>query len=183
MMSRRSPGPDRKRSSRLPILSIGLVATLFVAGTVVAPLLITAGSTAGVWLHLFYSPLCHQMPERSLEIQGAFQAVCARCAGLYAGGLFGLLVFGSVAQRLPRPPRPRWVWLACAVAPTVADFVAPWLGLPGLSNLPRLLLAAVAGLVAAWYLVYGIADCVASRTESENCQSVGARGSLEVLDG
>jgi len=180
MKLRGEPGNERERRLRLSVLGLGLLAALFVAGTVAAPLLTTAGSPAGVWLHLFYSPLCHQTPERCLEIQGGFQAVCARCAGLYFGGLAGLFAFGGLARRLPRP---RFAWLGWALAPSVVDFVLPWLGLPSLSNVPRLLLAAVAGLVAAWFVVYGIADWARSRTDSQTCRSIGAHGSVEVFDG
>jgi hypothetical protein len=60
-----------------------------------------------------------------------------------------------------KPPRP--FWLAVAVAPTIVDAVLPWFGLPALSNVPRLLLAVPAGLLAGIFLAIGIYDLFLTR--------------------
>jgi uncharacterized membrane protein len=136
--------------SRGAVLWTAAAALLFVAGTYLAPFFEASG------LHALYAPLCHQDPGRSFGLAGGAQAVCARCAGLYLGGVAGLFVAAWLFIGRGREPRP--LWLAWALAPTVIDALAGWLGLPALAELPRFLLALPAGFVAGLFLAAGIAD-------------------------
>ena len=122
-------------------------AILFCAGIVVAPLLEARGHAAGSWLRWAYSPLCHQLAGRSVELAGEPLAVCARCTGLYLGGLLGLLL------GLMRVPAPRRAWLVVAVLPTVLDSVFKVLG-----NAPRLGVALPAGIALGVFLGIGLND-------------------------
>jgi len=45
------------------------------------------------------SIVCHQLPERSFHIAGVQLPVCARCTGLYAGGLIGLIIWLARARQ------------------------------------------------------------------------------------
>lgn len=131
---------------------------LFVTGTYLAPLLDAARLRQGALLRRAYAPVCHQQAERSVLIGGSPQAVCARCAGLYLGGATGLLAaIGFVRSR--RRLRP--MWLGLALGPTVLEGSLAWVGPYGLSNLPRLLLAWPAGLLAGMFLAVGVADLFA----------------------
>ena len=152
--------PAQDRSARLALLVVAALALAFTSGIAVVPWLEMRGAAAGPILRFAYSPLCHQLPERSFEIDSRPAAVCARCTGLYLGGVAGMLLAlcGALARGRPKP----W-WLAAAVAPTAVDFVFGALGLPALSNLPRALLAAPAGLVAALFLSVGILELFESR--------------------
>ncbi len=114
------------------------------------------GTTADSVARLAYSPLCHQLPERSLAVGGVLQAVCARCAGLYLGGVLGLLAATWLLPRGRGRVRPRLLLLVAA--PTLLDVLLPWLGLPGLPNVPRLLVALPLGAIAGLLLATGIAD-------------------------
>ncbi len=140
----------RRLHSRKAVLWVAVAALLFVAGTYLAPILQAPA------LHAIYAPLCHQDPERSFEILRGSQAVCARCAGLYLGGVAGLLAAAWLFIGRGREPRPQW--LAYALAPTVIDALFGWLGLPALAELPRHLLAWPAGFVAGLFLAVGVAD-------------------------
>lgn len=42
-------------------------------------------------LKLIYSPVCHQLIERSFLIDNAYFFVCSRCTGIYVGVFFSLL--------------------------------------------------------------------------------------------
>ncbi len=149
----------RARRVRLVLMAATAGATLFVAGTFLAPWLDQAGSAWGAMLRLLYAPACHQIAERSLVVvQGHTQAVCARCSGLYLGGVAGLVAGAWLWLGAGRRPRP--IWLVLALAPTVADALAGWICLPSLSNVPRLLLAAPAGAVAGMFLASALADLV-----------------------
>lgn len=164
-------------ASRLAVLAVALAAWFFVAGIYAVPLLEQEHARPAALLRGAYAPLCHQLVERSLTVEGRPQAVCARCAGLYLGGAAGLLAASGVVARRFRRPRARL--LGFVLLPTVADAAAPWLGLPGLPSLTRLWIAAPAGFVAALFLAEGIADLVASG--GTRCPA--AHRTLEDVDG
>lgn len=146
-------------------------AALFVAGTFLAPWLERAGSPWGSVLRWIYAPVCHQIPQRSLVVVADHtQAVCARCSGLYLGGLAGLAMGTWLSVGATRRPRPSW--LALAVAPTVADALAGWISLPSLPNVPRLALAIPAGAVAALFLASALAELASSEREQPPNETV-----------
>ena len=152
--------PAQDRSARLALLVVAALALAFTSGIAVVPWLEMRGAPAGPVLRFAYAPLCHQLPERSFEFGSRPAAVCARCTGLYLGGVAGLLLALAGALRRTRP-KP-W-WLAASVAPTAIDFALGGVGLPALANLPRALLALPAGLVAGLFLSIGILELFESR--------------------
>ncbi len=150
------------RYARATLALLALLATLYLAGTYVAPLLRAQGTAAGSWLHWAYAPTCHQMAERSIAIAGQPQAVCSRCSGLYIGGvaalwtgLAALLVAGRLRRISP------W-WLAAACAPTFLDAVLGIVGLPQLPLAPRLWISIPAGFVAGLFLALGAVEIAAT---------------------
>lgn len=151
------------------------MALTWVAGAFLIPVMEHAGhggptaAVAGA-LRLAYAPLCHQEPDRSLWIGGRPLAVCARCAGLYLGGVAGLLAVALSFLR--RPPRPVILWIAAA--PTLLDFVSGQLGGPSLANLPRLLVAVPPGLILGAFL----AEAVTDLERRESPATIGGGGSV-----
>ena len=136
-----------------PVVGVSVAAAiLFCAGIFAAPLLEAGGHAAGSWLRWTYAPLCHQLARRSLELAGHPLAVCARCTGLYLGGLLGLLwaVGAGWGVRVPGPQR---AWLVVALLPTALDFVVK-----GLGNVPRLGVALPAGIALGAFLGIGLND-------------------------
>ena len=130
------------------------LAAVFVAGTVAVPWIEGSRTVTGGLLRLLYSPACHQMPDRCLDLGFGRLAVCARCTGLYIGGLLGMLV---VLFR-PGSPTPRLRWLVIVAIPSVADFTLGLVGLPSLPNWPRLALAMPPGLLLGLALANAIVD-------------------------
>ncbi len=151
------------RRQRFAVLATTLLAAIFTAGTVAVPLLETAGNSAAGLLRLCYAPVCHQSPARSLTIGAGTQAVCARCSGLYLGGLAGLLA-GGLLVGTGRRPRP--LVLGVLLVPTAVDALLAFAGLPSLPNLPRLLVALPPGFLAGLFLAGAIADLAAPRPTS-----------------
>jgi len=174
---------EEVRRARGAVRLTALAALVFVAGTYVAPLLDASGLGGGGVARLFYAPVCHQMAERSFAVAGGTQSVCARCAGLYWGGVVGLLAAAWLFVGRKRRPRP--AWLAWALAPNLMDAALPWIGLPGLPTLPRHLLAWPLGFVAGLFLAVGVADLALSLRSELARRSGGLRdGSfVEVSDG
>jgi uncharacterized membrane protein len=171
-----------ERKVRVAILLAALAALVFLAGTFVAPYAESAGRGWGRPLRLVYFPACHQIPERSLAVARSTQAVCARCSGLYIGGVVGLLAGAWLVSGTRLRPRP--IWLVWTVAPIVIDLLLPRIGLQGLSNIPRLILALPAGFVAALFLAVGIGDLV-GKAENRPRNTLVPDGSraLEEIDG
>lgn len=136
------------------LVVMAALAAAFCCGVVLAPWLESRGSAMGSVLRLGYSPACHQMPDRCLDLGFGPWAVCARCAGLYAGGLAGLL-FSVVSGRRVRPPLK---WIIVALIPSLVDFALAFSGLPSLSNWPRFVLALAPGFLVGLLLTDAIAD-------------------------
>src|SRR5512132_493563 len=63
---------------------------------------------AGELLDLFFLPMCHRLPERTLSLAGVSMPLCSRCAGIFAG-----LALGSLLLR-PRVEIARWRLLVAA---------------------------------------------------------------------
>jgi uncharacterized membrane protein len=174
------------------VVAVAIAAALYAGGTFVAPLLVAQGSSWGGLLHLSYAPVCHQQAERSLAVGQGFQSVCARCSGLYLGGVAGLIV--GVLFLVGRREAPRPIWLGLMALPTIVDALLPWIGLPGAANEPRFLLAWPLGFTAALYVARGIEEIVAPRAaprrrDSDREQTANwtacraGRESVEVADG
>ena len=140
--------------ARLLVAAVACAAAIWCAGIVLAPWLEHRGSAAGSWLRLAFAPSCHQQPERCLDLGAGKLAVCARCAGLYAGGLLGLLA--TVLSGVRR--RPTVPVLLAASLPTVLDVAAGFFGLPSLANWPRFLIAVAPGAVFGLLLADAVAD-------------------------
>ncbi len=143
--------------SRRWLAVVALAAAVYCAGIVLAPWLEQHGAAAGSWLRLAFAPTCHQQADRCLDLGPGKLAVCARCAGLYAGGLLGLLATVVTGVRC----RPSLRALVAAAAPTLLDVAAGAVGLPALPNWPRFAVALFPGTVLGLLLADAIADLAA----------------------
>jgi uncharacterized membrane protein len=104
-----------------------------------------------------FSPVCHQMPERSFYLAGHPLAVCARCCGLYAGFAASTLLYPLV-RSLRRRDAPARRWLFLALAPTAVDFGLNLAGVWENTHASRALTGALLGAVIAFYVVPGLID-------------------------
>jgi uncharacterized membrane protein len=82
-------------------------------------------------LRILGGGVCHQLPERSLQVAGTTLPLCARCTGTYLGALVGLLTV-VLRHRTRASLLPRW--------PVLALFAAffLWWGVDGLNSLMAL---------------------------------------------
>jgi uncharacterized membrane protein len=140
--------------ARLWVAATAAAATLFCAGIVAVPIAERAGVDFAPWLRLAYRPLCHQISDRCLDLGAGPLAVCSRCAGLYGGGLFGLVVTLASGYRV----RPGLGWLIASALPSVVDVCLGAASLPSLANWPRFLLALPTGLVLGLILADAVAE-------------------------
>src|SRR2546423_4670921 len=139
-------------------LTVAFAASL-VALIVLAPLARSRGYLLlSEVFYQFFHAVCHQMPERSFQIAGYPLAVCARCTGLYVGGLLGVAAY-PLARPLTRTDAPERVWLLLAVLPTTVDFALGFFGIWENTHWSRFLTALLAGARAGFFLRPGVVGC------------------------
>ena len=107
------------------------------------------------------SLVCHQLPERSYHVWTAQMPVCARCAGIYFGALFGAAV--AVARGFQPSGRRRSsnrlglrrtrVALGLAVIPTLLTLIYEWTTGVMPAHAIRAAAGAPIGVVVAWLVV------------------------------
>lgn len=126
-------------------------------GLIVAPpFLVSAGSdAAAAVIYIFFSPVCHQEPERSFALMGLALPVCHRCSGIYLGLLAGSLIPNPWIHRSTAARR-RWI-LATAV-PLVLDALLPYSGLWNNTDISRFATGLLFGIPVAALLVRGIEE-------------------------
>lgn len=98
--------------------------SLWVALIIAAPFERSLNSALAPWLYFCFTPICHQLPERSLEIFGYPLAVCARCTGIYFGfwiSLASLSWMTPLNRKLVQQPR----LILLFMLPMAIDVVSP----------------------------------------------------------
>ena len=106
-------------------------------------------------IYYFGYGLCHQMPERSLQSDGLYFAVCARDTGIHIGfavalavALFGFLRRHRLHKPVPGdlPVMPVMLALLLALVPMALDGFSSYMGLRETTNLMRYVTGAIAGI-------------------------------------
>lgn len=145
--------------ARFWLAVVSFAAMLVCAVVVLIPVLEQGGLPRASWLRLAFQPACHQISERCLDLGPGPLPICARCAGLYAGGLAGLLATLVSGRR----SRFRLRWIVIAAAPSVLDFGLGLVHLPTLPNWPRFIFALVPGFLAGLLLADAVCEIATPR--------------------
>jgi uncharacterized membrane protein len=97
-------------------------------------------------LEFVASFVCHQLPERTLQIGGHLLPLCARCTGIYSGFLIGILFQMAVRKNLNRLPSLR-ITAVCIlfILALVTEAVGEKMGLWELPGQARFLLGLLCG--------------------------------------
>lgn len=153
--------PQSVQTSRAQVLmwSGAAVCVLLWMGMIVgAPFALAHGyvSVAQV-IYKGFSPLCHQIPERSFHLEGHAFAVCSRCTGIYAGFAAGVILY-PLLRSLKRTDTPARLWLFVACVPLAIDWSLGFFGIWENVHLSRVLTGGLLGFVAALYVVPGLMD-------------------------
>ncbi len=133
--------------------SIVLTGVLAVVGTVWLPPIVDEPVRSAIMRG--FSGLCHQLPTRTLHVDGIPLAVCDRCLGIYSGVLLGVLAMPLMPSWTRRLQRHAGLTLAAALLPLAID----WFGPGGWSNVPLSravtggLFGSAAGLLVAYAVV------------------------------
>jgi len=145
------------RTSLIPArILFSVVWSLLCLSVLAAPFLSArACEPAATFLYFFFSPVCHQIPERSFHLGGHTWAVCHRCAGIY----FGLLLAAVMGNPfIGRRPANRRRWVLAAGTLLLLDAFLPYTGLWHSTALSRFLSGLPFGYVASSLLVLGVTE-------------------------
>jgi|SRR5215212_5457187 len=80
-----------KRDTKIVMAVVSAIPIVILSASVFCAWMISQG-TSMRW-RLAFRMLCHGIPERCLEVFGVPLPICARCTGIYAGLLAGLIAF------------------------------------------------------------------------------------------
>ena len=155
-------------SARLWLAAATLAAGLVCAVVILIPLAEQSGWIVASWLRLAFRPACHQIPDRCLDLGAGPLPICARCAGLYAGGFVGILITVVGGRRF----QPRLTWLVAATIPSIIDFVLGLVHLPTLSNWPRFGVALIPGLLAGLLLADAVCKIAKPRSDESTARKI-----------
>ncbi len=126
------------------------------------PTLILGAAAAGTWAiaegasqqwRLLFRIMCHGLAERSLQLFGTPMPLCARCVGIYAGMLVGILVFWAIPLLRERVMR---VFVIAAVSPLAIDGLTQLAGLRESTNPLRLATGAIAGMAFGLWILSAV---------------------------
>ena len=133
------------------------VVVVWVGLIVAAPLLSPSGPASSIYT--FFSYICHQIPERSLQIASHQMAVCSRCFGVYFGLLFGLAVYPLWRSIGEIDPIPRF-WLFLSLIPISVDWSLTVFGIWENTHLSRFVTGMILGATCATYIVPALVEIV-----------------------
>ena len=108
-------------------------------------------------IYFFFSPVCHQQPERSFVLMGYSLAVCHRCFGIYAG-LWAGCVIRLPARFVYRSPLWRRVIVTAGAVPLLLDALLPMAGLWTGNSMSRFFTGLLFGVMTSALVAPGIAE-------------------------
>jgi uncharacterized membrane protein len=120
-----------------------------------APLLRHEAPVVSALIYAAFSPVCHQLPERSLYIHGFPLAVCSRCLGIYLGFSVGTILYPFL-RRFSRPFLPATSIFVLVSLPIGLDTAGNFLGLWACPTGLRLAASLIWGWVLPFYLITGL---------------------------
>jgi uncharacterized membrane protein len=139
---------------RILALALTVGAVLWVGALLIASIAASGGAGLGLLTyHALYDAarhVCHQLPSRSFHVASVSLPVCARCLGLYLGGMSGALCGWPGPPRMPFHIRRI---LLLAAVPTALTFAVEWFGFVSPTNRIRFAAALPLGALAGWIFV------------------------------
>ena len=140
-----------RRDTKIVMAVLAAIPALILSASAACSLAIAAG--ASMRWRLLFRMMCHGIPRRCLELAGVPMPICARCVGIYAGMLAGLLAFALLP--LVREKTMRIVSLV-AVTPLAIDGLTQLAGWRESTNPLRLATGLVAGLAFGLWILCAV---------------------------
>jgi uncharacterized membrane protein len=147
---------QRKRIALVYFLTLGGI-LLWVVIIFLAPYLKSRGSGLNAFAYMFFAPICHQIPGRSICIFGHPLAVCARCLGIYIGFLGGMGIY-ALKRGFAVITMPKVRTFILVTSPLVLDGLGNLFHLWNTPNWLRLSTGVLWGSILPFYFITGVAD-------------------------
>jgi uncharacterized membrane protein len=170
----------RLRGQAVKVWWAGVAVVLaWVAVIVAAPVLKSGGAEAvSSPVYHFFSFICHQIPERSLHVDGYPLAVCSRCFGVYVGLLLGFAAYPLWRRVDEIEAMPRF-WLFLSMIPIGVDWALTVFGIWENTHLSRFLTGAILGFACGCYIVPALVEITRNLTaRSPQSKKAAGPGSL-----
>jgi uncharacterized membrane protein len=130
---------------------------LWICAIFLAPILRSSSQSWSDFIYAVFSPVCHQIPERSFFLLGFPMAVCTRCLGIYTGCFLGMILY-PVIQGFSSTATPKILLFVLMTSPiaidTVGNFFSLWETTPWL----RFFVGFIWGAILPFYFISGLAD-------------------------
>ena len=163
----------------LTVYAVTLTGLLLWMGAIfLAPYLKSQSSGWSGFLYAIFSPVCHQIPERSFQFCGFPLGVCSRCLGIYTGSLLGMILypfikgFGSVSA----PKTSLFIVVTFPmVIDTLGNFLSIWVTPPWF----RFSIGFIWGSILPFYFVSGLSDAWIRIREPKKSLETGVEKQIE----
>ena len=140
------------------------VVLAWVLAIVSAPIFLATGyGQISTPIYHFFGFICHQIPERSLHLEGHQLAVCSRCFGVYFGLLAGLLVYPLWRSVTETEPMPR-IWLFLSLVPIGIDWSLGVFGIWENTHLSRFITGTILGVACSTFIVPALVEITQNLT-------------------
>ena len=130
---------------------------LWMSGIFLAPFLKSFSNMWSEFIYAVFSPVCHQISERSFFIFGFPLAVCTRCLGIYTGCLLGMLLY-PIIQGFADIEIPKIRIFVLVTSPiavdTMGNLFSIWKTTPWL----RFTIGFIWGVILPFYFISGLGD-------------------------
>jgi len=120
-------------------------------------------SASAALIYLLFSPICHQLPERSFHFFGYPLAVCHRCTGIYFGLFLGMLLPAGKSPQFGSPLSRR-LFVFCICIPMLLDVSLPSLGIWNGTPLTRFATGLIFGSSSAFLLALAFSEFTAENS-------------------
>ncbi len=146
------------RQKILTIYAVSFGSLLLWMGAIfLAPFLRSHSQPWGEFIYSVFSPVCHQISERSFFVFGFPLAICTRCLGIYTGCLLGLMLYpiiqGFADTKIPKIRL--FVLISSPIAiDTFGNFFLAWRTTPWL----RFTIGFIWGIILPFYFISGLSD-------------------------
>jgi uncharacterized membrane protein len=140
-----------KRDTKIVLGVVAAVPAAILGAATLCTLAIAQGAPAQ-W-RLAFRLMCHGLARRSLELFDVPMPICARCVGIYAGLMAGLLLFWLIPLLRERVMRNVAV---AAVAPLAIDGLTQLAQLRESTNALRLATGIIAGLAFGMWVLSAV---------------------------
>ena len=140
-----------KRDTKIVLGFLAAIPAVFLGASALCSWAIAHG--ASMQWRLLFRLMCHGKVERCLDLFGVPMPLCARCVGIYAGMLVGILAFWAVP--LLRERVMRIVAIVCTI-PLAADGLTQLAGLRESTNDLRVATGLLAGMAFGLWILSAV---------------------------